>query len=251
MNPLALLLSLSLAPGKLLADPQAQALFDDAQQAFEDKDYQRASEQLEQAYLREPAAELLYPWAQAERNLDHCESAIDLYEKYIDTGPSERMVEAAQQNIERCKESIAAQTPEPPPPEPVVGTDEETAPREEPPPPRAKPTEAGQRPVGRDPAGAVLVSLGGAGIVAGAVLLGVASSQAKKTGHARDDANYLDMRGAAMKQRNAGLAVMVVGGALIVAGAIRYGVLARKHKRTELGMWIDRTGGAISISTRF
>lgn len=250
MSPLVLLFSFALAPSKLLDDPQAQALFDEAQQAFESKDYALASEKLEQAYLLEPAAELLYPWAQAERNLDRCASAIDLYEQFIATNPSERMVEAAQQNIARCKETLAAAEPETPPPEPVVGSDDETAPREAAPQPKPS-DDAPKRKIGRDPAAAVLVSLGGAGVIAGGVLLGVASGQAKKTEHARDNANWLDMREAALKQRNAGIAVMVVGGALIVAGAIRYGVLAKQRKRTEVGVWVDRTGGAISIATRF
>ena len=93
--PTALLLALSLvlAPDKLLRDPQAQAAFDAAQEAFAAKDYAVASQQLERAYMLEPEPELLYPWAQAERNLDRCASAIDLYQKFIDTGPPERMVE--------------------------------------------------------------------------------------------------------------------------------------------------------------
>ncbi|MBC8073462.1 MAG: hypothetical protein IAG13_34395 [Deltaproteobacteria bacterium] len=249
MSPLVLLMSLALAPSKLLDDARAQALFDEAQQAFADKDYAAASEKLEQAYLLEPAPELLYPWAQAERNLDRCASAIDLYEKYIETQPSARMVEAAQQNIDRCKETLAAAEPEPPAPEPVVGTDEETAPREAA--PKPKPSDGEPRKIGRDPAGAVLVSLGGAGLVAGGVLLGVAVNQAKKTENPRDNANYLDMREAALKQRNAGIAVMAIGGALAIAGVIRYGVLAKKRKRTEVGVWVDRSGGAVSIATRF
>lgn len=256
MPLLALLLSVSLAlaPSKLLDDPKAQQLFEEAQQAFEQKDYATASARLEQAYLIEPAAELLYPWAQAERNLDRCESAIDLYEKFIDTHPSQRMVEAAEQNIARCKETLAANAPAEPPPVPAAGEDDETAPREDTPPPRPKADpqrDDAPRKVGRDPAGAVLVSVGAAGVIAGAVLLGIASKQAKKTSDAKDNSNYLDMRAAAMKQRNAGIAVMVVGGALVVAGAIRYGLLARKQKRTDVGVWVDRTGGVVSLSTRF
>ena len=254
MNVLCLVLSLALAPGKLLDDPKAQKLFEDAQKAFEQKDYATASDKLERAYLIEPAPELLYPWAQAERNLDRCESAIDLYQKFIDTNPSERMATAAQQNIDRCKETLAAQQPDEPPPVPETGSDEETAPREDTPPPKPKGEEGKDdtKKIGRDPAGAVLVSLGGASVIAGAVLLGVASKQAKKTGNdGNEHTTYLDMRKAALTQRNAGIAVMVVGGALIVAGAIRYGLLARKHKRSDVGLWVDRTGGVVSFSTSF
>jgi hypothetical protein len=255
MNAIALLLSLSLAlgPAKILDDPKAQKLFDEAQKAFGEKDFATASDKLERAYLIEPAPELLYPWAQAERNLDRCESAIDLYEKFIDTKPNERMVAAAQQNIDRCKEQLSANKPDEPPPVPDPGSDAETAPRDDTPPKNdggAK--DEPKTNVGRDPAGAVLVSLGAAGVIAGAALLGVASKQAKKTGNdGNDNTTYLDMRRTALIQRNAGIAVLTIGGALIVAGAIRYGLLARKQKRADVGVWIDRTSASFSVSARF
>lgn len=240
---------MALAPERLLRDPAAQAAFDAAQAAFAAKDYAAASQELERAYMLEPELELLYPWAQAERNLDRCESAIDLYQKFIDGGPSERMVEAAKQNIERCEETIAAQAPAPAEPEP-----EPVAIEPEPPPPRVEPTADLEpekpTPVGRDIAGGVLVGVGGVAVIVGIALLGTAGKQAKATKDADDNSMYLDMRDHATKLNRAGIAMLVTGGALVVAGAVRYGLLARKRKSSEVALGWDG-GRGLALSGRF
>lgn len=248
MSALALFaLTLALAPEPLLRDPQARAAFDAAQEAFEAKDYAEASKQLERAYMLEPELDLLYPWAQAERNLGRCESAIDLYQKFIDGGPNQRMIDAANQNIARCEESLAAEGTAEPVPEPAPQTDDE------PPPPRVDPARdeepAAAKPVGRDVAGGVLVGLGGAAIITGAVLLGIAGKQAKATADANDNSTYLDMRDHAKTLNGAGIGVLVTGGVLVVAGAVRYGVLARRRKGGEVAMGWNGTG--VTLAGRF
>lgn len=243
-----LALSLALGPEPLLRDLDAQAAFAAAQQAFADKDYATASAQLEKAYMLEPEPELLYPWAQAERNLGRCESAIDLYEKFIDTGPSQKMVDAANQNIDRCKETIAATEPAIEPeiePEPELDPD--------PPPPRVDPTTdtppKDDKPVGKDVAGGVLVGVGGVAIVVGAALLGVARKQAKATANADDNNTYLLMRDKAAKFNGGGIAMLVTGGVLVVAGVVRYGVLAKRKKSRDVAMFFD--GRSIGLAGRF
>lgn len=250
-----IVLSLSLAPEPLLRDPDAQAAFEAAQEAFEAKDYAEASKQLERAYMSEPEVELLYPWAQAERNLGHCPIAIDLYQRFIDGGPSERMIEAAKQNIARCEESIAAGgATDPDPIEPDPG-EADAGSDDEPPPPRtAAAVDKGPddpKPVGRDVAGGVLVGVGGVAVVVGAALLGTASKQAKVTGDAQDNSTYLDMRARAKTLNTAGIAMLATGGVLVVAGVVRYGVLARKRKNADVALWWDRGGGGLAMTGRF
>jgi hypothetical protein len=244
-TPIAVILALSLAlgaPEKLLRDADAQAAFDAAQQAFADKDYATASAQLEKAYMLEPEPELLYPWAQAERNLERCESAIDLYQKFIDTGPSEKMVAAAKQNIARCEESLAATAT----PEPEPQAEPEPEPEPDPPPPRVDPAAdtapKDDKPVGRDVAGGVLVGVGGAAIVVGAVLLGVAGKQAKVTADADDNSTYLVMRDKATKYNTGGIAMLVTGGVLVIAGVVRYGVLAKRKKSKDTAVFWNGAG---------
>ncbi len=243
--------TLALAPGEpLLRDPEAKAAFDAAQAAFEAEDFAEASKQLERAYMFEPEPELLYPWAQAERNLGHCDSAVDLYEKFIDTGPSERMAELARQNIARCEETTAAEAT-PVEPEPAMD--------DEPPPPRVEPRSDTRietrpvpiKPVGRDVAGGVLVGVGGAAAIVGAALLGTAARQAKQTYDVDDNATYLDMRARTVTLQRAGLAMLVTGGVLVVAAVVRYGVVARKRKNADVAMWWDGRGGGLAMSARF
>ncbi|MBX7080881.1 MAG: hypothetical protein K1X88_16910 [Nannocystaceae bacterium] len=246
----ALSLSLAVGPSQLLGDPAAQQAFEEAQAAFEAKDYATASAKLERAYMLEPKPELLYPWAQAERNLGRCASAIDLYQKFIDTGPPERMVEAARQNITRCEESLAAAQPEPEPAAPAE--DPESAPRRD----RDEPVRDDgdePRPVGRDPAGASLVAVGGVGVIVGAALLGVASGRARQTDDAADNQAYLDVRHGALALRNGGAAALAIGGALLLAGVVRYGVLAgkRKRSRSDVGLLLPRGGAGLAWTHRF
>lgn len=240
--------SLTLGPSSILGDPQAQAVFEEAQAAFEAKDFAAASKLLERAYMLEPNPVLLYPWAQAERNLDHCAVAIDLYRQFIESAPSQRMVDDAQKNIERCEESLAAAEPEPAPePEPAV--DPEPPPRPKDPTP---PTDApDDKPVGRDAAGAVLVSLGAVGLVVGTALAVTAAKKAKVAHEADDNLAYLDARKSALGLRAGGIASLVVGGALVLAGVIRYGVLARKRGRGDVALLLPRGGAGLAWSGRF
>lgn len=248
------LLAFAAAPdGSLLRDPEAKEAFAAAQAAFEAKDYATASSELERAFMLEPKNDLLYPWAQAERNRGRCDSAIDLYEKYIDGGPPERMIEVARQNIDRCRAELeakaaetAAEQPVTPPPQPV--DDERPEPR-----PTSDVPEPNERPIGRDVTGGLLVGVGGAAVITGAVLLGIASKRAKQVGDADDNEAYLDARDGATKLNRVGIAVLVTGGVLVTAGVIRYGVLARKRKNThgDASAWWIPGGGGVSFATRF
>jgi len=70
---------------------------------------------------------------------------------------------------------------------------------------------------------------------------------------------YLDARDGATKLHRGGIAVLVTGGVLVTAGAIRYGLLARKRSRTNGDATARRgaapmyiPGGAgVSFATRF
>lgn len=87
---LCLSVCLGMAPGQRGPDftvPEARGHFDDAVAAFGDEDYARASESLRLAYELEQFAELLYARAQAERQLEHWDTAASLYSDYLATDP--------------------------------------------------------------------------------------------------------------------------------------------------------------------
>ncbi|HET6585979.1 MAG TPA: hypothetical protein VFG69_21125 [Nannocystaceae bacterium] len=252
-------IALVLAPAELLRDPEAKRLFDEAQAAFETGDYAVASERLEAAYLIEPEPALLYPWAQAERQLDHCESAIGLYERFLDSDPSERMATAAQGNIERCKAKLA-ETKEPEPVDPVPGTDDEPAPVEssddssadEAPPPTD-----GQRPRSDKigvAVGATLLGVGGVGLAIGGTMLGLATGRAKAMRDASSNTRYLELRKQALKLHTAGIAVLAVGGALVAGGIIQLAIVGakrKKAKKTDVSMFFDGRSAGLVWAGRF
>ena len=257
----------------LLSDPEAQKHFKAAQAAFNDGNYEVASKELEKAFLIEPADALLYPWAQAERFSGHCKVAIDLYEKFLATEPSDNFRVAAEENLERCQEEIdqanaavAAQeeSDEDTKVEPLDDGGDEVA-KHEPEPRDTKPDRSKKkdRKWYHDPVGGVLTGLGVAGVAAGGALLGVSASRAGDVGTEDTNQDYLDARRSATTLRNAGAGVLSVGGALLIAGIVRYALLATKGKRSgnraskgkaqaTLGPWFSgRTSGGVTFQTRF
>jgi hypothetical protein len=110
-----------------------------------------------------------------------------------------------------------------PPPGPAAGI---TPPRDEPvdrPRPKAPP------PWWTDPAGGALVGAGavllatGIGLVAGAYVM---RDAAESESHDR----YVAGIGRAMTLERASIPLMSVGGALLLGGAVRYGLVARKRR---------------------
>jgi hypothetical protein len=95
------------------------------------------------------------------------------------------------------------------------------------------------RPWQRDPAAVVLVAVGSAGVVTGVVLAVVARTQQDAAERASDVVAYGEHNDRAVALSRASIPVLVVGGALVIGGAVRYGLLARKHRaasaRVQLG----------------
>jgi tetratricopeptide (TPR) repeat protein len=209
--------------------------FTQAQAAFNEERFDEAARLLEKAYLIEPKAQLLYPWAQAERMQGNCKMAIDLYERFLDSGVKGKFAEAAEQNIARCREEVAASEEPVAAEDPVDSESESEVEDEERPPaervPDDKPRDAKVRKWYADPTGGVLFAVGIVGVGVGGGLLGVAMSTAKKAPDAGGNADYEAQRDRATTLRNAGAAVLAIGGALLIGAVVRYAVVARKGKK--------------------
>lgn len=259
---LAATLSLSLllarsGPGGFLDEPAAQEKFTQAQEAFKQGDFAAAAEAIEAAYLVEPAPALLYPWAQAERKQGHCEAAIKLYRRVLRSGPSEEIAELARGHIATCEKAIedaevevADDTP------PERPAEDEAAETFVPEPakdkrarvPIASVTTRDETPKAKkwiaDPVGGILTGTGLAGVAVGAALLGVATSKAKKVDDEEKNSAYHEARKQATALRNGGLAALAIGGSLVLAGVIRYAVLAKKNKTATASVFVDPRGVA-------
>lgn len=240
-------------PDDLLSDPEAQTLVSEAQILFSEGNFGDAARLIEKAYLIEPVPELLFPWAQAEREQGNCRAAVDLYGRMLEEIPEGRMADSARNNIALCEDEMPAEEeavavvdddpieeydePEPDPePVPVTTTDKQ---------PKAKDWY-------KDPAGGVLTGLGLVGVGAGAALLIVANGTAKGAPDASSLDNYNSQSDSAVTQRNAGAGVLSVGGALLIAGVIRYVLVAKKNKASATAsVWTAPGSGGLVLSGRF
>lgn len=251
---LSSLLMTAAGPNDLLSDPEAQTLVSEAQILFAEGNFGDAAKLIEKAYLIEPVPELLFPWAQAEREQGNCRAAIDLYNRMLEEIPSGPMADSARQNIERCEEELG--------PEETVAVveddplDEEVFEPEPEPEPEPAPTKVDDEPKTKqwykDPAGGVLTGLGVVGVGAGVALLAVASSTAKNAPGAPTVTDYNTQSDQALTQRNAGAGVLSVGGALLVAGIVRYAIVAKKNKAaTTASVWTAPGAGGLVVSGRF
>lgn len=103
MRIFALVLALAVSDPKLVFETeQGQAAFDEASEAFEAKDYERAADALARAHALEPQPQLLYARAQAERLAGSCAKASPLYIEYLDTRPSDDSAALVRWNLSLC-----------------------------------------------------------------------------------------------------------------------------------------------------
>ncbi|MEO8701513.1 MAG: hypothetical protein ABI867_15810, partial [Kofleriaceae bacterium] len=116
----ALVALLVIAPSTLVAAPKgkpAKAAFDRGVAAYTRRDWPAAADALAKSYELEPDVETLFAWAQAERQQDHCDKAIELYDKLLDQKLPEANRKVIVTKSDECKAIIAATKP-PPAPEP-------------------------------------------------------------------------------------------------------------------------------------
>ncbi|MBC8074097.1 MAG: hypothetical protein IAG13_37605 [Deltaproteobacteria bacterium] len=241
MTVLALALALSLAP-----DPsEIDAIIDKATAAFDRKDWNGASRALADAYVLDPRPDLLYARAQAERLAGRCNVALPLYDRFIaeEKAGSQAAADAVV-NRSICAKLVAGAQPQPAaaPAERRGGDAKHPA----------------QPPWYRDPAGGVLVALGGVSTVIGGSVLGIALSRDKQADRAANEGSFVDRKQGARTQYQVGIAVLSIGGAMLIAGVVRWAVLGSKGARASgrtarvgVTMAPARRGAAVSLGLRF
>ena len=245
-------------PDELLSDPEAQSLVSEAQFLFTEGNFGDAAKLIEKAYLIEPVPELLFPWAQAEREQGNCRAAVDLYNRMLEEIPEGPMADSARQNIARCEEEMGPEEEivpivDDPIEEDDLFEEEEEQPDPEPAEPKDDPPKSKAKQWYKDPVGGVLTGLGVVGVGTGVALLAVASSTANDAPNAANVSAYNDESDRAVTQRNAGAAVLSIGGALLVAGVVRYVLVAKKNKsNATASLWTaPGGGGGLVVSGRF
>jgi hypothetical protein len=199
-----------------ITDASARTHFSAGMKAWLADDYSTAQRELEAAYASQPVPQLLYALGQLARLQGDCARAREHFVAYLATDPPAKAAADTRANLARCDTGpIAATTPEPPPPEPVEVDD---PPLVEP--PRARVDALG---LGLTIGGAVLA-------VTGAALFGSAfARQRSAEDEAGVDAFERGVRGA-KAQYWSGVALMSVGGAVLIGGIVRLAISGRKAR---------------------
>jgi len=251
----------------------SKAAFDRGVVAYQKGNFQGASEALGKSFELERDVDTLFAWAQAERKLEHCDKAIDLYEQLLTFNLPAANKTAVEGKLAECRTIIAQQSP---PPAPPVEPARPAAAAAPPPPPSApavtppsasvaaagpvaspQPEEPPAAPRTRyvfykDP---VALGLGGAGIVAlgiGGAFLAAAHSASSDAKAATTYQQVLDANHR-VDQRNKLGGGGLIAGSVLVAGGVGW-VLWKRHdsgeQRTVTG-WLAPGGGGLVIAGPF
>ena len=217
----------------------AKLAFDRGVAAYQAKDYPGASAALGKSFALEPDVETLYAWAQAERQQEHCDKAIELYNKILTFDLPDENKQVVRDKLDECKGIIAAQKP-------VVEPAKPAEPNIIEPP---KPAPEG-RTWWKDPIGGGLVVAGVVGLGVGGYFLRSAS---QADGDAKQSTNYFEterLNDKAESHGRNGVIAGITGGVLLVGGIVWYATRG-KQERTALTGWIAPSGGGLAALGRF
>lgn len=231
----------------------AKAAFDRGLAAYKKSNFTAASEALSKSYELERDPDSLFAWAQAERKLEHCDRALDLYDKVLTFELPAKNRDAVERSIADCRAVIAAQPPAASPavePAPI-------APQVQPAPapvavvtaPVPPPTRT--RAWYRDP---VALELLGVGVVATGVGAGLLIS-ARGLNDQANNAATIDIarkRGDQARSRgNIGLITASAGGAIAIAGVVWIIAHRRPSEPSKLAGWLAPGGGGLAVTGAF
>ncbi|HEY0195548.1 MAG TPA: hypothetical protein VGC42_30750 [Kofleriaceae bacterium] len=253
-----MLSTLAASATPVVAQPKrkpARAQFDRGVAAYKKNNYEGAAAALGKSFELEADPDTLFAWAQAERKLDHCEKALELYEKLMTFDLPAANKAAVQQKHDECNDIIGAKAatatppepapaPTPPPPAPSV------APAAEPE-PAAIPHASAGRAWYKDPVALTLLGVGIVGVGAGGGYLYRAKSWHDKIDGSPNDARAHTLADRAKSQALIGTIAAGAGGVLIIGGIIW---IATRHHSTEsqpLTAWASPTGGGLAFSSSF
>jgi tetratricopeptide (TPR) repeat protein len=260
--------------------PRAAPHVEAAARYFQAGNYAEAAKEFRAAHELDPQPRFLYAVAQAQRLGGDYRAALRTYEAFLKTRPPRREAESAQQNMARCvaalKEASPPATPEgdvaappapgatpprvpasPPPPARAPASRPSVAPSVRPDaavvPPLDRPRRASDRvPWYKDVLGDTLCLGGIVALAAGGAFWGVGRDHLDSAGGATSYGSYSDRVVAAHAWQAAGAATMSVGGALLVAGIVRF--LLRRPTSTRpavVTMTPVVRGGGVTLTTGF
>ena len=219
-------LALAMAPGVPVMAVQpapppvdASKIVERAEAAYMAEKWSEAAEAVGEAYALDPNPLYLYAQAQASRQAGQCEEALVLYDRFLATDPPAEAAQEAKINRARCEASVEdAPPPVAPDPDPAQGPGHGSD---------------AMRPWYRDPVGGSLLGIGVVSTAIGAGLWGIALSNDGDAVASATEDEFISSKDEARTRYTVGVALVSVGAALMIAGAIRWGLVARKSKRAS------------------
>jgi tetratricopeptide (TPR) repeat protein len=244
----------------------ARLAFDRGVVAYQKGNFEGASEALGKSFELERDVDTLFAWAQAERKLEHCDKALDLYEKILTFNLPAANKTAVEQKAAECRAVIAAQTPKVEPvPEPVAAPP--AAPSSSEPGPAAPVgpavSDRSAPPVEASSGGSrytnpITLGLLGGGVVAlgvgGGFLFAAQSASNDSKNAAQNGKTYRDAEQSRDTAKQRGLIGAISAGAGVALVGIGVFRIVTHHdsgeQRTITG-WLAPGGGGLAISGPF
>jgi tetratricopeptide (TPR) repeat protein len=247
-----LVLAASAAHADRSRDPMKRAArehFDRGRTLYQGGDYAEAVGELELGRKLDPHPDFQYALGQAYRKLGDCKRAVEHYVAFLETDPPQSEAALVKKKIARCPTETE--------PKPAVTPVE--APTELTPPAPAPPTALTEEPrvpiaITRserpapawytDAPGGVLAGAGLGGLAVGVTYLVLADRDIAAANAAKPIARLHELAASGHHERTIGVIGMVAGGALAVAAAVRYYMVARDRRSPKHSMSVaaDRTG---------
>jgi tetratricopeptide (TPR) repeat protein len=223
---LALCLALARAPAPAPEGTDDNPHFAEAVAAWKERRWPEAADAFARAYELDPRPQYVFARSQALRFAGQCEPAIAGYREFIALDPPQAAIDEARGHIAACGGDPDEVTT------PPVAAIERPPPRVEPTPavvdPPDEPRE--QRRWWRDPAGHALGWTGLAAAAVGAGLLGEGLARRERGDRADDEQSYRDARQGGRVLVHAGIPLLSIGGALVLASVVRFAVVGRTKR---------------------
>ena len=212
-------------------DP-VRAAADEAAVLVQEERYDEAMATLDAAERERADPVFVFMRGVVEDERGNCEAAIEHYDRFLALDVPEMDAQEARRRRDRC----AQQLPPPPKHEDPVATPA-PPPATTPVPPAAPPRDAPSPPPRKwyaDPAGVTLSVVGIAALATGAGLYTQAQADARAARESTVLDRFDERATRAERLNRAGIALLSIGGAIVVAAIVRYAVVgARARKRRQ------------------
>lgn len=214
--------------------------------------FSKAAGEYRAAYELVVTPATLFAWAQAERLAGDCNAALDLYDRFLSTNPSDRHEAAARNVMKLCTRTTedAAEPVEPEKPRPVVASSAVSDDGN----PRSSDSNVGNGHTERTSDAWYLDPIGDSLLVGGLVALGVgvgywlrSSATLERDSHDEQLARF----GSAESQRTVAIVAGSLGATLTAAAIARYLTRPSDDDSINISAMVDPSGASLWLRTSF